>query len=89
MKILAEEQGSAHAQSILSRVGISVNKHESRCIALVAHYDCAGNPVGEHVQRQQLQVGTKFLAEHYPDVSILALWVDSDWVVHDVPIAAC
>jgi hypothetical protein len=87
-KILAEQQDSPLAQSILSRLDISVNKHGSKSIALVAHHDCAGNPAPEDIQRQQLQAATKFLAQHYPDVTILALWVDSDWTVHDVPISS-
>jgi hypothetical protein len=86
-KILAEQQDSPLAKSILTRVGISVNKHGSKSVALVAHYDCAGNPAPEDIQRQQLHVATKFLAKHYPDVNILALWLDSDWTVHDVPLS--
>jgi len=85
-KILAEHQDSPLAKSILSRLDISVNKHGSKSIALVAHHDCGGNPAPEDIQKQQLQLATKFLADHYPDLTILALWVDADWTVHNVPI---
>ena len=81
VRILAEEQQSALADSILARVDISVNKHKSNAIAIVAHHDCAGNPVEKDVQLGQLEAATKFLSEKYPQVQILGLWVDSDWQV--------
>lgn len=84
VRILAEEQQSALADSILARVDISVNKHKSKAVAIVAHYDCAGNPVGRDVQLEQLESAIKFLNDKYPDVKIFGLWVDSDWNVEQI-----
>ena len=53
VKILSELQDSDLARSILSRVDISTNKHGSKCIALIAHHDCAGNPLAEEQQKEQ------------------------------------
>ena len=33
---------------------VSVEKHNSQIIAVVAHYDCAGNPESEDVQKEYL-----------------------------------
>ena len=84
VRILAEEQQSALADSILARVDISVNKHKSKAIAIVAHFDCAGNPVEEDVQLEQLETAIEFLNDEYPDVKIFGLWVDSDWDVEQI-----
>ena len=84
VKILGEQQESDLANSILRRVGISVGKHGSNCITIVSHYDCAGNPVGEERQKKQLEAATSFLCEKYPGISIIGVWVDSDWRVHKV-----
>ncbi len=77
--ILAEQQDSQAAESILERVNISVNKHGSKSIALVAHHDCAGNPANKDTQLTQLKTATQWLAGKYPDVKVIGLWVDSNW----------
>ncbi len=82
-KILAEQQDSPLARSILSRLDISVNEHGSKSIALVAHHDCAGNPASEQEQKQQSKVALQFLAKKYPGVALLGLWVDADWTTHE------
>ena len=82
--ILAEKTGSEQARSILARVEISLTKHKSGGIALIAHYDCAGNPAPESVQREQLVQSLAFLHGHYPTVEIIGLWVDSNWQVKQV-----
>ena len=81
VRILAQEQHSALADSILARVDISVNKHKSNAVAIVAHYDCAGNPVEKDVQLKQLKSAKKFLSENYPNIRVFGLWVDSNWNV--------
>ncbi len=84
VRILAEEQQSDLADSILARVDISVKKHKSKTVAIVAHYDCAGNPVKKDVQLEQLESAVDFLNDEYPDIKIFGLWVDSDWNVEQI-----
>jgi len=43
-RILAVLDDHAAVQSILERIDISVAKHKSQVIAIVGHFDCAGNP---------------------------------------------
>jgi hypothetical protein len=81
VRILADEPQSDSAGAILKRVDISVHKHRSQCIALVAHHDCAGNPADEKAQRDQSQRAIQFLRDRYSSVQLLALWVDSTWSV--------
>jgi len=82
--ILAEQQDSLTAKFILDRVNISVNKHGSKTFALVAHYDCAGNPADKGKQLDQLKAATQWLSGKYPDVKVIGLWVNSDWTVREV-----
>ena len=81
VSILAEKQDTALADSILQRIEISVDKHKSVGIAVAAHHDCAGNSVSEQKQKQQLDLAVQFLAQKYPALCIIGLWVDSDWRV--------
>lgn len=84
VRILADEPDSRPTESILSRVGISVRKHGSENIAIVAHHDCAGNPAPEERQKEQLDLAVRFMAAHYPGVRVCGLWVDSSWRVSQV-----
>lgn len=81
---LAEKTDSEQTKSILRRTDISINKHKSIGIAVIAHYDCAGNPADEEMQTSQLLAAVNFLAGCYPNVEIIGLWVDSDWSVKEI-----
>lgn len=81
---LAERTGSHQTKSILRRTDISIEKHKSRGIAVVAHHDCAGNPVDDQTQISQLPLAVNFLASHYPNVEIIGLWLDSNWSVKEI-----
>lgn len=71
--------GDTVVESILRRTDISVHQHGSRSIGVIAHYDCAGNPVDEDIQRQQALLSVDFLRGRYPACEIIAIWVASDW----------
>ena len=82
--ILAEQQNPEAVKSILRRVDISVNKHKSKAIAIVAHHDCAGNPDSKDNQLKQLEVAVKFIAAKYPDTEVIGLWVGENWQVEKI-----
>ena len=78
---LADEQTGATTQAILDRVEISVKKHRSKGIAVIAHFDCAGNNVSEALQKKQLAKAAAFLSSKYPNIPVKQLWIGSDWKV--------
>ena len=81
---LAERTASQQTKLILRRTDISVKKHKSKGIAVIAHHDCAGNPVDGRTQIGQLTPAVNFLAEHYPNVEIIGLWLDSNFQVKQI-----
>lgn len=88
VRILAEDAASDTARSILSRVRISLDKHGSQCVAIIAHHDCAGNPAAKDVQLSQLDLAVRFVAAHCPGIRILGLWIDEQWSASQV-CSAC
>jgi len=85
VRVMAEEGESAEKASILRRVGISVNRHGSKIIAVVAHGDCAGNPEDDATQHEQLETSVALIAENFPGTTVLGLWVDAEWSVSERP----
>jgi hypothetical protein len=84
VRILADSADRALVDSIKHRVEVSVEKHCSRYIAVAGHFDCAGNPVSEEIQRRQIQKSIKTVLSWNFKANVLGLWVDENWNVHDV-----
>jgi len=85
IKILAENKQKEVVEAIKYRVDISVNKHHSKHIFVVAHYDCAGNPEIKEVQLKQLKKAIKRIKKWNFEVEdIVGLWVGRSWKVKKV-----
>ena len=82
--ILSEQKNSVSIQSILERLKISIERHNSVGVALVGHHDCAGNPAPPDDQLSQIQKAINFLRQKYKKIVIIGLWVDESWKVHEV-----
>ncbi len=72
--------------SVLSRIAISVEKHGSKKMALVAHDLCAGNPLSKSEQVEQLHRSVRALRERFPHLEVIALWLASDWQVVELDV---
>ena len=84
IKILAAGTDLSKIQSIIERLKISIEVHDSIGIAVVGHYDCAGNPVTEKEQLIQIEKAVNFLNQKYNEIEIIGLWVDENWTVHEL-----
>ncbi|MEO0026524.1 MAG: carbonic anhydrase [candidate division WOR-3 bacterium] len=81
VKILAEGRNRVLLGSIRRRVKISVERHGSRLVAIIAHHDCAGNPVDERTQRRQLERAIRRVESWGLGVRVVGLWVNEQWQV--------
>jgi len=79
IKILAEGINKQVIENIKKRVDVSVNHHGSKVVAIVGHYDCAGNPVGKEEQIKQLHESQKVVEDFGFTAEIILLYVEGDW----------
>ena len=84
IKILAEAKDQVLLDSIHARLEISVRHHGSNVIAVVAHYDCTGNPVPRDQQERQLAKALDWVRQRYPDLAVIGLWVNDAWQVEEI-----
>jgi len=84
IKILAEFKDIPLIANIKKRVEISVSRHLSKAVAVVGHFDCAGNPVDKTTQVRQIAEAVKKMKTWGLDVKIVGLWVDEEWKVEKV-----
>ncbi|MEX0796197.1 MAG: carbonic anhydrase [Acidimicrobiia bacterium] len=55
----------------------SIRAHSPKHLALVAHQDCAGNPVDDEIQLRQLEDGLAHFRRRYPELGVIGVWVDT------------
>jgi carbonic anhydrase len=70
--------------SIVDDLEASIDAHGSEHIALVAHAECAGNPVDDALQLTQLKNGVEHFIRRYPAHTVIGLWVGADWTIQVV-----
>jgi hypothetical protein len=85
--IIVQENYSQEFNAILRQVRISIQAHGSNQLAIVAHHDCAGNPLPDAEQVQQVQEGLRILEGQFPAMEIIGLWLDENCDVHEFSIA--
>ena len=71
-------------ESIKTKVGISINKHESELIVVSGHYDCAGNPVSNEEHITQIKKGIEVISSWNLGVKVVGVWVDDTWKINPV-----
>lgn len=84
--LLATRSETAAIESVMRKIDISIRSHGSRSIAVVGHYDCAGNPTDAAAQAEHTREAVRFLQRKYPALEVIGLWVDDKWTVHEVPM---
>lgn len=84
VRILAEARDPHALDSIRRRLDISVRKHGSNRVAIVAHADCAGNPVDKETQLDQLRSAESKVLSWGMGVQVDLLWLGENWCVERV-----
>jgi hypothetical protein len=71
-------------KAIKKRVNISVQQHGSRHIAVIGHYNCAGNPVDAKTHHSHILSAVQSVRIWYPDAAVFGLWVNERWEVEEL-----
>ena len=72
---------STASRLILQRILVSRDKHGSEDLALVAHHDCAGNPVTRMEHLAHLKRAATIMETWDLKMNIYMLWVNDEWQV--------
>lgn len=85
-KILSENSDIIRVGSILRKVRISVERHDSKLIAITGHYDCANNPTDQHTQISQVNDSIKTVKSWGVEAEIIGLWINEQWRVSSLSL---
>ena len=79
-KVISEGVSLETIESIKERVRLSVERNNSRNIAIVGHYDCKGNPASDEEQKRQLAEAVKVIDSWgFPLDAVIAVWLDENF----------
>lgn len=76
--VLAENKKKDLIDNIKFRLDISIEKHFSKVVAVVGHFDCAAIIMSDEEQQQVVQKACKLVESWHDDIEVLGLWVSSD-----------
>ena len=75
-------QGTPEDIAALKRkMMVSVNAHHSTCVAVVAHAECAGNPVSDERHMQQVRQSVEQIVAWGLPIRVIGLWVNHAWSI--------
>ncbi|MGB4703869.1 MAG: carbonic anhydrase [Candidatus Saccharicenans sp.] len=83
-RILASGEPEYMVASYQRCLTVSVEKHRSPAVAIVAHHDLAGNPLPRESQSEQLLQTGERLRNLFFELDIRLLWVDENWKVQEI-----
>lgn len=85
--ILSQQQDSVQTNAIEKLVKVSVDTHQSSRLAVVAHQDCAGNPIPDSDQKKQIQDCLQHFSSKFPQLEVIGLWIDGDQNIQEFSLA--
>ena len=85
--ILSRQDDPELIASMLHCVDVSVTKHKSVAIAVIGHYDCAGNPGDEEHQNTDTRGAVRFLQAKYPDTPVIGVYIDESWTAEEIEVS--
>ena len=72
------------AESVKTKVGISINAHKSELVVVSGHYDCAANPVSDEEHISQIKNAVEVISSWNLNAKVIGVWVDGSWNVNPV-----
>lgn len=69
---------------ILDDLRISIAEHGSSQIGIVAHADCAGNPIPDRTQKKQVAVAMSALRSEFPEAEVVGIWLDTNSIAERI-----
>lgn len=83
-KIISENKKHTLIKNLKFRIDVSVMKHKSEYIFIVGHYDCAGITRSDEMQKEYLLDSVNKLEKWFPNTTVKALWLDSNFDIHEL-----
>jgi len=82
--IFSDELRNMELSLAKQSASISVEKHKSRIIAIVGHYDCAGNPGDKNYHSVQVRKAIEEISLWKLPAKVIGLYVNEKWQLEEI-----
>jgi carbonic anhydrase-like protein len=82
--IFSDELRNMELSLAKQSASISVEKHKSRIIAIVGHYDCAGNPGDKNYHSVQVRKAVEEISLWKLTAKVIGLYVNEKWQLEEI-----
>jgi len=82
--LFSNEQNLTEIALIRRAVSISIERHGSQIIALVGHYDCAGNPGDREHHNKHIRRAMQDVFSWNLNTKVIGLYVNEKWEIEVV-----
>jgi len=83
-KVLADMNDDSAIDLIRRSILISISKHDSKCVYVSGHHDCAVNPVDGKKHIEQIRLAVQLIHSWNLGVRVIGLWVNENWQVEEI-----
>jgi len=84
VKVMTEAGSAFQVYSIQQRLLLSQERHSSQHLGVVAHYDCAANPVEKSKQVEQLRQSLSYIRLWGYKGTVVGLWVNENLEAEEI-----
>ncbi len=77
-------QKDSNIKDIVKNIEISIEVHDTEHIFIVAHYDCAGNPVDDLTHEKHIYTAVNRIKSIFNKSKVIGLWVSEDFKVSKI-----
>jgi hypothetical protein len=82
--IFSNELRNTELSFVKQSASISVEKHNSGIIAIVGHYDCAGNPGDKNYHSVQIRKAVEEISVWKLPAKVIGLYVNEKWQLEEI-----
>ncbi len=68
----------------LEKIKISTERHGSKRLVIVGHYDCAGNPVSKEEHILLVKKGMEIARKHLSGIDITGIYINEKWEIEEL-----
>ena len=76
--------GFSDNSSLIGKIRISLEKHQSVVLVAAGHYDCAGCTKNSPEHRKDIEKAVEKIRAEFPGVAVCGVWINECWTVEEV-----
>lgn len=70
--------------TLISKIRLSVEKHQTKILIAAGHYDCAGCSKNNLEHKEDIEKAVRNIKKLFPGVPVCGVWINECWTVEEI-----